>query len=152
LIKCLVDDAERSLYHLDDAVKTIQESLASELPTGIAEEQESEPTTRSSALSRITGPWHLDFGKGEENLRIDSDGKYFIKTPKEETHTFTLEDFQFEPFVNRVSFKKVHTGVAPGHPKGEIHSTEKLTVSPDGHTMIGTDSPYQCRLKYTRTD
>ncbi len=147
LIQQLFLDAERSLYHLDDALRAINESLASEQPTGTS----SSPATERSVLSRIAGVWKLDFSKGKEELRIDDSGNYFIQHQGKEICYFTLENVNFAPSTNVITFRKVQSGIPSRSVKGQFHSKEELTLSHDGNTMAGVDDPFHNKLLYTRS-
>jgi hypothetical protein len=154
LIKQLYVDAERSSYHVDEALATIEASLASILPTGTSEEHPSATPTENNVLVRLAGTWNLDFSIGDEMVRIDATGNYFIVAPeqKQEICHFTLEQVTFDPAASAITFRKVDTGVPPNSIKGRFHSTESLKVSNNWHTMTGVDSPFCHKLKYTRLD
>jgi hypothetical protein len=101
----------------------------------------------------IAGKWHLRWSKGEENVRIDEFGNYYVIQPSGEVDCFTLEKVLFDPSTNHVSFDKVSTGKrSDGEVKGFRHSREVLDISTDTRTMQGYDEPFRNTLKYTRAD
>ena len=111
------------------------------------------PTARAMEFFKAAaGNWHLDYSTGQENIRLDVFGNYFlIDAGNRETHYFTMENVDFDPASNRVAFDKVDSGQcdARTRPKGRRHTRDEVEIAPDASTMAGSDNEGR-HLTYTR--
>jgi hypothetical protein len=99
----------------------------------------------------IAGKWHLRWNTGEENVRIDEFGNYYVIESDVEVNCFTLEKVLFDPSTNHVSYDKVSTGKRPASgTKGKRHAREVLDISADFLSMQGYDEQSRNTLKYAR--
>lgn len=102
---------------------------------------------------RVAGKWHLQYREaGQEDLRIDESGNYFLLLPDKEVRYFTLENVLFDPSTNHVSFDKIDTGEfdPKNRPQGHHHARDVLDISSDWRAMQGYGEPERYPLKYTR--
>jgi hypothetical protein len=103
----------------------------------------------SDLFAKIKGLWHLDYGFGSENLRIDGEGNYYYCTKNVEELVFTLDLEEYVPDKWHINWKKV---IARSNKKGIVHAKESLDINHDWTEMNGQgEGKYPTHaLKYTR--
>jgi hypothetical protein len=133
-------------------VDEIREAIDGSSPVGLEPDLATVEAAKKFFL-RIAGSWHLRWNTGEEDLRIDEFGNYFVITNSGEEIKFTLEKVLFDTSTNHVSFDKIYAEKNQSkRPKGQRHSREVLDISEDMRTMQGYDEPFRSTVKYTKTD
>jgi hypothetical protein len=147
---CLVNE----VIALDSTGSTMSGHGGHDRHTVSYERLSEEPNEAAKAFfQKVAGKWHLDWGRGQEDLRIDVFGNYFlIPVGKKEVRYFTLENVVFAAKDQHVGFDKVDTGEfdSKARPKGRRLARDEVDIASDVLSMHGVDDKGR-RLKYTRT-
>lgn len=96
-------------------------------------------------FNRIQGEWHLEFSRGQEDCRIDTDGKYFRLRTRQAT-TAEKPAFHLELLASTSNFERVE--IAKVELNGRTRQIEVLDVTQN--EMIGYAKHDRHSLKYTR--
>jgi hypothetical protein len=117
-------------------------TLPPELPSGPTSEQAEE------FFTRVAGEWHVDFSRGEEDVRIDQNGNVFLlgtmhgkSISPSVRPVFRLEVLACNPTLDQVEIAKVKLN-------GRTKQIEVLHVTKDEMTGYAKHDGH--KLKYTR--
>ena len=145
LLQQLYESASHSPSLWSPLVAEIREALSGSSAVGLEPDLATVEAAKKFFIM-IAGKWHLRWNTGEEDLRIDEFGNYYLTEPSGDVEFFTLEKVLFDPSTNHVSFDKVSTGKRPVVGRKGIGTPARFwTFLPTHVPCRATTSPFGTR-------
>lgn len=144
----LADAIQKSVH--ESATIGVTTSTGPTTTTTPAPELPPRPTSKQAldVFERIAGEWHLDFSKGQEDVRISEDGNLFVLTTSrgKVVATTMRPTFRLELLACNSSLDQVE--IAKVEPNGRTRQIEVLHITET--EMSGSAKHDGHSLKYTR--